>query len=241
MAARIFMAFLVFLLAVSVQAQWSKKLQGVQSKITGSEKKELDEKTIIEGLKEALQVGAKKAVQKTSAQNGFFGNAEIKIPMPKELQKTESNLRKVGLSKKVDEFIESMNRAAEKAAPKAADIFMKAVKNMSLKDAKKILYDGKDDEATRYFEKNTRQELYRLFFPVVKESLDAVGATQLYKFLIEKHNSLPMVEKKQYDLDRYVTDKALDGLFLMLAREEREIRKNPAARVTDLLKKVFGK
>jgi hypothetical protein len=203
-------------------------------------KKKLDEKTIIAGLKEALEVGTKKSVEKVSAMDGYYKNPEIKIPMPDDLKKVESGLRKVGLGNKVDEFVVSMNRAAEKAAPQATEIFIKAVKGMTVKDARNILYGGEDDAATRYFERETRTDLYGLFFPVVKDSLDKVGATKLYKYLIDKYNSLPLVEKKSYNLDKYVTNKALDGLFIMVAKEEKKIRKDPAARITELLKKVFG-
>jgi len=203
-------------------------------------KKKLDEKTIIAGLKEALEVGTKKSVEKVSARDGYYKNPEIKIPMPDDLKKVESGLRKVGLGNKVDEFVVSMNRAAEKAAPQATEIFIKAVKGMTVKDARNILYGGEDDAATRYFERETRTDLYGLFFPVVKDSMDKVGATKLYKYLIDKYNSLPLVEKKSYNLDKYVTNKALDGLFIMVAKEEKKIRKDPAARITELLKKVFG-
>jgi hypothetical protein len=202
--------------------------------------KKLDEKTIIAGLKEALEVGTKKSVEKVSAVDGYYKNPEIKIPMPDDLKKVESGLRKVGLGNKVDEFVVSMNRAAEKAAPQATEIFVKAVKGMTVKDARNILYHGEDDAATRYFERETRTDLYGLFFPVVKDSLDKVGATKLYKYLIDKYNSLPLVEKKSYNLDKYVTNKALDGLFIMVAKEEKKIRKDPAARITELLRKVFG-
>ena len=202
--------------------------------------KKLDEKTIIAGLKEALEVGTKKSVEKVSAIDGYYKNPEIKIPMPQDLKKVESGLRKAGLGNKVDDFVESMNRAAEKAAPQAKEIFIKALKGMTVKDARNILYGGEDDAATRYFERETRTDLYGLFFPVVKDSMDKVGATKLYKYLIDKYNSLPLVEKKSYNLDKYVTNKALDGLFIMVAKEEKKIRKDPAARITELLKKVFG-
>ena len=217
-----------------------KAKKSIPKQVLPSKEKKLDEKTIIAGLKEALEVGTKKSVEKVSAKDGYFKNPEIKIPMPQDLKKVESGLRKAGLGNKVDEFVESMNRAAEKAAPQAKEIFIKAVKGMTVKDARNILYGGEDDAATRYFERETRTDLYGLFFPVVKDSMDKVGATKLYKYLIDKYNSLPLVEKKSYNLDKYVTNKALDGLFIMVAKEESKIRKDPAARITELLRKVFG-
>jgi hypothetical protein len=217
-----------------------KAKKSVPKQVLPAKGKKLDEKTIIAGLKEALEVGTKKAVGSVSKEDGYFKNPEIKIPMPNDLKKVETSLRKIGLGNKVDEFIESMNRAAEKAAPQAADIFIKAIKEMTVMDARRILYDGGDDEATRYFERKTRDRLFELFFPVIKGSLDKVGATKLYKYLIDKYNSIPLVEKKSYNLDKYVTNKALDGLFLMVAKEEMKIRKDPAARITELLRKVFG-
>jgi hypothetical protein len=217
-----------------------KAKKSVPKQVLPVKEKKLDEKTIIAGLKEALQVGTKKAVGNVSRENGYFKNPEIKIPVPNDLRKVETSLRKIGLGNKVDEFVESMNRAAEKAAPQATDIFMKAIKEMTVTDARRILYDGADDEATRYFERKTRDRLYELFFPVIKDSLDKVGATKLYKYLINRYNAIPMVEKKSYNLDKYVTNKALDGLFLMVGKEETRIRKDPGARITELLRRVFG-
>ncbi|HSV96474.1 MAG TPA: DUF4197 domain-containing protein [Spirochaetota bacterium] len=199
----------------------------------------LDEKTIMAGLKEALNVGTQKAVQKVSVADGYFKNPKIKIPLPRNLQKWADRLRKIGLGKKVDELELSMNRAAEQAAPKAKDIFVDAVKKMTITDAKNILYGKNTNEATLYFEKHTRPSLFTLFFPVMKTALDNVGATKAYKYLLGQYNALPLVEKKEYDLDSYATDKALDGLFYMISLEETLIRKDPAARVTELLKKVF--
>lgn len=200
----------------------------------------LDHQTIVAGLKDALQVGTKKAVDKVSVTNGYYKNVKIKIPLPDEFTTIGKVLRKVGLGKEVDKFELKMNRAAEKAAPMAVDIFWNAVKKMTISDAKRILYSGKDNEATLYFEKHTRGTLYGAFFPIVKDAMDKVGATKLYKDLLKKYNSLPYVKKKEYNVDRFVTNKSLDGLFFMLGNEERQIRKNPAARTTQLLKKVFG-
>jgi hypothetical protein len=199
----------------------------------------LDEKTIAAGLKEALVIGTKNAVKLVSRNNGFLGNPKIYIPLPDELSDVATKLRQIGLGKDVDKFIEDMNHAAENAATGAVDIFVDAVKKMTLSDAVGILR-GPDNAATKYFEKNTRGKLYNVFFPIVNNAMDRVGVTKLYKFLIDKYNMIPFVKKKTYDLDRYITERALDGLFSVVADEEKKIRKDPAARVTELLRTVFG-
>jgi len=198
----------------------------------------LDESTVISGLKEALEIGTRNAVDFLSTYNGFYDNPEVKIILPEELEKVDTALRKIGLEKKMDDFEESMNHAAEEATVLAAEIFVDAITNMSFSDAWGIL-NGSDNAATQYLEINYRSDLYNNFFPVVKKSMDEVGLTQIYKRILDKYNSIPFVEKKQYDLDSYITIKALDGLFLIVEREEKSIRVDPGARVTDLLKKVF--
>jgi uncharacterized protein YfbU (UPF0304 family) len=205
----------------------------------GSTTNELDESTIISGLKEALEVGARKAVDFLSVYNGFFGNPELKILLPEEFDKIDSTLRKIGFSRQMDEFEETMNHAAEEACALAVDIFIDAINHMSFSDAWNIL-NGPDDAATRYLESHYRMNLYDEFFPVVKNTMDNVGLTQMYKTILTTYNSLPLVEKREYDLDVYITNKALDALFLIVEREEKAIRTDPAARITDLLKKVFG-
>jgi len=215
-------------------------LESTSSMLTNpAPKSGLDEKTVIAGLKEALNVGTKNAVSLVSKADGYYKNPRISIPLPKDLKDVADTLKKIGLQKKVDEFVETLNRAAEKAAPKAVDIFVDAVTKMTVQDAMGIL-KGKDDEATRYFERKTRQALYEVFKPVVKKVLDEVGVTKLYKEILNAYNSIPGTKKISFDLDDYATNKALDGLFVMLADEEKKIRRDPAARVTDLLRKVFG-
>jgi hypothetical protein len=212
----------------------------VRDLVPGSSKeKKLDEKTIIAGLKEAIEIGTKKAVEIVSKKNGYFKNKDIFIPLPDDLENVAKKLRAIGLKKDVDKFIKDMNRAAEKAAEGAVQIFIDAIKKMTLRDARRIL-EGPDNAATKYFEDNTRKKLYGVFSPVVKKAMDKLGVTKLYKFLIDTYNGIPGVKKAKYDLDSYITNRALDGLFFMLAREEKKIRKDPAARVTELLKKVFG-
>lgn len=198
----------------------------------------LDESTVISGLKEALEIGTRNAVDFLSAYNGFYDNPEVKIILPEELEKVDTALRKIGLAKKMDDFEVSMNHAAEDATNLAAEIFVNAITNMSFSDAWGIL-NGSDNAATQYLEINYRLDLYNKFFPVVKKSMDDVGLTQIYKRILDKYNSIPLVEKKQYNLDIYISNKALDALFLIVEREEKAIRVDPVARVTELLKKVF--
>jgi hypothetical protein len=215
-------------------------VQGIQVPgLTKSKSNTLDEKTIVAGLKEALEIGTRNAVDIVSKKNGYLGNPKIHIPLPDELADVGTKLRQIGFGKDVDRFVDDMNHAAEKAATGAADIFIDAVKNMTLSDAVNILH-GPDNAATKYFETNTRKKLYTVFFPVIRDAMDKIGVTKLYKFLLDKYNMIPFIKKKDYDLDKYTTDRGLDGLFFMLAGEEKKIRKDPVARVTELLRKVFG-
>jgi len=193
------------------------------------------------GLKEALAVGTGNAVQMLSKSNGYFGDAAVKILMPEKMQKAAEVLKKAGYQKEVDDFILSMNRAAEQAAPKARPIFEDAVKKMSFDDAQKILKGG-NTAATDYFKAKTSSQLTDAFKPVVSDSMNQVGATRSYKALTDRYNSMvPFGKMDSFDLDSYVTGKSLDGMFLKVGQEEAKIRTNPAARTTDLLKKVFAK
>ena len=188
------------------------------------------------GLKEALQVGTEKAVNRTGTLDGYFGNEAIKILLPESVQKMDKGLRMAGFGPKIDEFILSMNRAAEKAAPFAKDIFWGAIKQMTFADAAEILKGG-DTAATDYFEQETSDDLRKAFHPVVQEAMNEVGVTRQYKALVGQFDSIPFM--KSEEIDKYVVKKALAGLFHVLGEEETNIRKNPAARVTDLLKEVF--
>lgn len=201
--------------------------------------KGLSKETIIDGLKEALSVSTEKAVKKTSKTDGYFKNAKIKIPLPPKVKKIGSTLRKAGFSKKVDEFVLSMNRAAEKAAPRAAAIFIDAIKDMSFDDARAIL-DGGDTAATEYFQRKSSAEIADAFRPVITTAMNSVGVTKKFKELTTLYEKIPFTESKSVDLDEYVTELATDGLFTLLGDEERKIRKDPVARTTELLKKVFG-
>ena len=193
------------------------------------------------GLKEALAVGTGNAVQTLSKSNGYFGDAAVKILLPENMQKAAELLKKAGYQKEVDDFVLSMNHAAEQAAPKAKPIFEDAVKKMSFEDAQKIL-KGNNTAATDYFKGKTSSQLTEVFKPVVSDSMNQVGATRSYKALTDRYNSMvPFGKMDSFDLDSYVTKKSLDGMFYKVGQEEAKIRTNPAARTTDLLKSVFGK
>jgi hypothetical protein len=193
------------------------------------------------GLKEALAVGTGNAVQTLSKSNGYFGDAAVKILMPEKMQKAAEVLKKAGYQKEVDEFVLSMNRAAEQAAPKAKPIFEDAVKKMTFEDAQKIM-KGSNTAATDYFKAKTSPQLTEAFKPVVADSMNQAGTTRSYKALTDRYNSMvPFAKMDSFDLDSYVTKKSLDGMFLKVGQEEAKIRTNPAARTTDLLKKAFSR
>ena len=200
----------------------------------------LSEGDISSGLKEALQIGTGNAVTNVSKTDGYYLNPKIKIPLPQKVQNVEKILRATGLSSQVDKFVLSMNRAAEQAAPKAKSIFWNAIKQITFADARKILA-GRDNEATLYFKDKTYGKLEKTFRPITKNTMSRVGVTRIYQDLYAKVQSIPFTDRFQLDLNQYVTKKALDGLFLMLSEEESKIREDPVARVTELLKKVFGK
>ncbi|MEC9314508.1 MAG: DUF4197 domain-containing protein [Pseudomonadota bacterium] len=200
----------------------------------------LDSSTMVSGLKEALSVGSKRAIETVSQTDGYLGNPQIRIPLPPQVEKVGSLMRQVGISDLADEFQTSMNRAAEEAAPEATSIMVYAIKNMTIEDARNIL-NGPDNAATQYFREQTSGRLTELFKPSIENSLDQVGSTRYYNQLSDRVASVPVVgEQLNVDLPDYVTQKALDGLFTMLALEEKKIRENPAARTTEILKTVFG-
>jgi hypothetical protein len=199
----------------------------------------LTEKEITKGLKEALQIGTSNAVGIVSKMNGYYKNPEIRIPLPDDVEKAKKYFKMAGFGGLVDDFEMSMNRAAEQAAPEATGIFGNAIKKMTFADARNIL-NGADDEATLYFENKTSKQLGKVFKPIVSQAMSQVGVTNTYKDLNSAARKIPFVDSFTFDLDQYVTNKALDGLFVMLAAEEKKIREDPAARVTDLLKKVFS-
>jgi Protein of unknown function (DUF4197) len=193
------------------------------------------------GLKEALFNGVKSAVSLLGKENGFLEDVRVKIPLPSTLVKFEKGMRIAGQGVKVDEFIASMNHAAEKAVPVAVDVFVDSIKQMTFTDAKNILFSKQEDSATQFFRQTTEENLRGKFRPMVEKFTAETGVTQKYKGLVGKLGAFSgMLGKDATDLDGYVTQKALDGLFFMVAEEEKKIRKNPIGRTTDLLKKVFG-
>jgi Protein of unknown function (DUF4197) len=220
-------------LASPVSAQVEQLLKG----ITGSG---VTDSKASAGLKEALEVATEKAVSLTGRTNGYFGDAAIKILMPAKLQTMEQGLRAVGYGPQIDEFVLSMNRAAEQAAPAAKQIFTNAITSMSFDDAKKILTGG-NTAATDYFKAKTTDQLTAAFRPVVDKSMSEVGVTKQYQALAGKFETIPFVKTQSFDLDNYVTGKALDGLFHVVGEQEKLIRTNPAARTTALLQEVFAK
>ncbi|MBZ5722097.1 MAG: DUF4197 domain-containing protein [Acidobacteriia bacterium] len=230
----LFLVALLSALAASAQVEEITKQLGL------GESSMLPDAKIASGLKEALQVGANNAVKLTGQKDGYFGNAAIKILMPKSLRPVESGLRAIGYGPKVDEFVLSMNRAAERAAPQAKKIFGDAILSMSFEDARKIL-QGSDTAATEYFKSKTSSQLTTAFRPIVEKSMNETGVTRQYEDLIGKYQTLPFMNSPSLDINNYVVGQALNGLFFMLGEEEKKIRKNPAARVTSLLKEVFAK
>jgi hypothetical protein len=230
--------FLVLIAILSIQYSDAQLLKNVK-KLLNTDSKGLTEKDAAEGIKEALVKGTGESVKLVSVLNGYWGNPEIKIPFPPEAKEMESKLRTIGLGKKVDEFNESMNRAAEKAGSEAKPIFIAAIKGMTVKDAINIVR-GQNDAATMYLQNTTSPELKNKFQPVIKTSLDNVNATKYWSDLITTYNKIPLVKKMNPNLTEYVTDKAINGLFIMISKEELRIRKDPMARTSELLKKVFG-
>ncbi len=220
--------------AVPVQAQ------GIAERLGLTKKSKLSDEKIASGLKEALTIGTGNAVSQTGREDGYFGNAAIKILMPEKLRTLEKGLRAAGQGAKVDEFVLSMNRAAERAAPYAKDIFWGAIKEMTFDDARKI-FTGGDTAATEYFQRKTTDKLTAAFRPIVAEATEEVGVTRQYKELTGSLSSLPFLNTQSLDIDDYVVRKGLDGLFYVLAEEEKKIRTQPAARVTSLLQEVFGR
>jgi hypothetical protein len=197
---------------------------------------------VANGLKEALRIGAQNSTSKASNTNGFYGNSLIRIPFPEEAIKVKNTLEKAGLSKPVDDFVISINRAAEDASKRAFPIFRNAITTMTITDAMGILQGG-DNAATSYLRGKTYSQLKNEFSPIVKQSIDRVKVTSYWNPIATNYNRLTLLtggEQVNPNLENYITEKAIDGLFKLVAEEEAKIRKDPAARVTEILKKVFG-
>jgi len=232
------LSVLFLLLTVSpAAAQFDKMLKDLGGRLPSMGG--LGDAKVGSGLQEALKVGTENAVTQTSAVDGFLLNKAIKILMPKPLQAMEQPLRLVGYGPQIDEFVVGMNRAAEKAVPFAKDIFWGAIGEMTFDDARKIL-NGGDTAATDYFKAKTSKKLQTAFKPSVTEVMDQVGVNQQYNALVGKYKDIPFSKNIAFDVNQYVTEKATDGIFYVVGQEEKKIRTNPAARVTDLLKEVFG-
>lgn len=216
---------------VAKQAEDAYKEATGQKKLTNAE--------VIKGLKEALTIGTNNSTALASKVDGFNGNSRIRIPFPEEAVKVKNTLNDLGMQSQIKKFEETINRAAEEAAKEAAPIFVEAIKGMSIGDGFKIL-KGTDNAATKYLQDKTSAQLKEKFKPVVKNAISKVEVTKYWNPLITTYNKIPTVQKMNPDLDEYITLKAMQGLFTLLADEELKIRKDPVARVTALLKKVFG-
>ena len=227
---------LVLIGATSVSAQLDEWLKRLPQRPAGEG---LGDARIGQGLKEALRVGTENAVGLTSRVDGFFANQAIKILMPERLHSLEQGLRLIGYGDRVDELVLGMNRAAERAAPSARKIFVDAIGEMSIEDARRLLA-GADTAATDYFKGKTTERLTVAFQPVVARTMNEVGVARQYKDLLAQAQAIPFFRAESYDLDRYVVGKSLDGLFHVVGEEERKIRKNPTARTTELLREVFS-
>lgn len=199
----------------------------------------LSQKDAVSGLKAALTQGVGTAIGKLGVADGFLGNPEVKIPLPGKLQDAKKLLDLVGLGTKADELVTTMNRAAEAAVPEARPLLIDAVKQMSIQDAKSILTGG-DDAGTQYFRRVTADKLRARFLPIVKRSTDKLQVASQYNSLAGQAGKLGLLDEKDASIESYVTGKALDGLFLMMANEERAIRKDPMGQASSLLQKVFG-
>ena len=233
----------LFIMAFSIATTLPRKAEakGLLKRLGLRTDSTLSDTTISDGLKEALTVGIERAVKLVGKKDGYLNNKEIKIPLPPKFSRIERPLREMGQGTKVDEFILSMNRAAEAAAPLAQEIFVEAISKMTLKDAKAIL-NGKDTAATDYLNTNTRTKLLEAFSPKVRETMSQFSVSKKYDAVVSKTTSLPFAKKYLgTNVEEYTTNKALDGLFTILAEEEKRIRTKPVARTTDLLKKVFAK
>lgn len=245
--------FFISLLALTVQTQAQTLKEKLKNKDSlakkgkeilgglksGSSTTKLTNEEVIQGLKEALKVGTNNSSATASKVDGYLKNPRLFIPWPPEAIEMRERLMKMGFSKKIQEFETSLNRAAEEAAKGSSPIFVDAIMNMSLQDGFAILKSN-DTAATNYLRKTTYTPLEEKFLPVVKDAINKVKVTSYWSPLVTAYNKLPGVKKQNPDLDKYVTNRAINGLMILIADEETKIRKDPAARINDILKKVFG-
>jgi hypothetical protein len=235
---RIFFLAIVFILGACTSTQVTQTIGDI-NKTLGGGSQPLTTAEVAEGLKEALIKGISTGSDLVSQLDGYFKNPEIKIPFPPEVKKVEDKLRQIGLGGEVDKFVMTLNRGAEDAAREAKPIFITAIRSMTIQDAWSIL-KGENDAATQYLKRTTSAQLKDKFKPVIQNSLNKVNATKYYSDIVNRYNQIPLVQKVNPSLDDYATDKAIEGLFVMIAKEEKNIRQNPVARTTELLRKVFG-
>jgi hypothetical protein len=224
------------LLTHNLQAQ--KIIKQITNAVSG-QGSGLSNAEIINGLKEALKVGTNNSTAAASKLDGYYKNPLIKIPFPREVSEVEKTLRNMGMNKEVDKFVMTLNRAAEDAAKSAAPVFLNSIQKMTINDGLSILKGG-NDAATQFLKNTSNAALIASFKPIVQNSLSKVQITQYWNPLMTTYNKIPFVKKVNPDLNQYVTDKAIEGLFKLIAAEELKIRKDPAARINDILKKVFG-
>ncbi|HCM75271.1 MAG TPA: DUF4197 domain-containing protein [Cytophagales bacterium] len=228
---------LLFVLGACTTAQINQAISTAGKSLGGETP--LTTAEVADGLKEALIKGISNGSDLASQTDGYFKNEAIKILFPPDVKKVEEKLRQIGLGGEVDKFVMTLNRGAEDAAREAKPIFISAIRSMTIEDAWGIL-KGEQDAATQYLKRTTSAQLKEKFSPVIQSSLDKVNATKYYSDLVNTYNKIPFTEKVNPDLNDYATDKAIEGLFVMVAKEEKEIRQDPLARTTDLLKRVFG-
>lgn len=234
----VYTSFLVLTLGASActVAEIQRTVDGVMAGTGGPVTRE----EVASGLKQALEIGIKNGANQASQTDGYYKNPLIRIPFPEDVKRVENTLRQVGLGSEVDRFILTLNRGAEDAARSATPIFVNAIKQLTIADAWSILR-GEKDAATQYLKRTTSQQLYTTFNPIVVQSLEKTNATKYYTDIVNQYNRIPLVQKVNPDLDDYATQKAMDGLFQLIAQEEANIRVNPIARTTELLRRVFTK
>ena len=236
---RIILAVAMLASVSSCQSQNFGNILKQANDVLGGSTGALTTEEIGRGLKEALTVGIKNSSSQASALDGYLGNQTIKLLFPPEALKVEAKLRQLGLGNECDKFVTALNRGAEKAAEKAVPIFVDAITQMSIQDALGILR-GDKDAATLYLKKTSSIALSNAFAPIMQDAINSTGATKMYGDIAKTYNQIPFQQKINPDLQQYATQKAIDGLFLLVAQEEQKIRDNPAARVSGLLKRVFG-
>jgi len=236
----LFVLIFLFSIDVPANAQLFEGIKALNELSKDPFKGDFTQKEAAEAIKTALTNGISKGTDVLSKTDGFLKNPEVKLPFPQDAKNIETTLRKAGMGKQVDDVIFSINRAAEDAASTSKDIFVGAVKKMTITDAIKIVR-GSDNSATEFLQNTTNTELKSEFKPVIQKSLEKVNATKYWETAISSYNRIPFVKKLNPDLNDYVTEKAMSALFLMISKEESAIRKDPAARTSEILKKVFGK